>query len=171
MMYRIGLGYDSHPFVHERTLKLGGLEIPFALGLGGHSDADVVLHALTDAILGAVGQGDIGEQFPDSDPAYHNADSGQFVRQAVAMAAQRGYRVANCDVTVLAEKPSLREHKPPIRAKIAELLGVKPDAVSIKAKTNEGMGFVGRSEGIAAIAVVMVAVDTTGGNEDGHQVI
>ena len=135
---------------------LGGVAIPFDRGLAGHSDADAVLHAVTDAILGALAAGDIGELFPDSDARWKNADSAVFVRHAVALAREKGYAVANCDVTVLAEQPKLTPHKPAMRQRIAELLDVPVDAVAVKAKTNEQMGFVGRGEGLAAFAVVLL---------------
>jgi len=153
-MFRVGLGYDSHRFAPGRTLVLGQVRIAGCAGLAGHSDADVVLHAVTDAILGAIAAGDIGELFPDTDQKWRDADSGLFVRQAVELAVKQGCRVANCDVTVLAEEPRLGPHNLPMRNNIASLLGVAPEAVSVKAKTNEGMGFVGRREGIAALAVV-----------------
>jgi 2-C-methyl-D-erythritol 2,4-cyclodiphosphate synthase len=135
-------------------MVLGGVPIDSPLGLLGHSDADAVLHALTDAVLGAIGADDIGELFPDTDPQWKGADSKRFLRAAVAMAADRGWQVANADVTVLAEQPKLKAYKPAMRKSIAELLGVPTDAVAVKAKTNEQMGAIGRSEGLAAMAVV-----------------
>jgi 2-C-methyl-D-erythritol 2,4-cyclodiphosphate synthase len=139
--------------VPGRALTLGGVKIDHPLGLAGHSDADAVLHAVADAILGASGDADIGELFPDTDPRWADADSAQFVRRAVELAAAKGLAVGNCDVTILAEEPRLGPHKSQMRARIAELLGVTADAVSIKAKTGEGMGAIGRGEGIAALAV------------------
>ena len=133
---------------------LGGVCIEHNCGLAGHSDADAVLHALTDAILGAIGAGDIGEHFPDNDPAWSGAASAQFVRHALALAADKGYRVVNCDITVITEQPKLAPHKARMKQTIADLLGVAADAVSVKAKTNEGMGWIGSGEGLAAIAVV-----------------
>ena len=156
-MLRVGLGYDSHRFSSDRALVLGGVRISETGGLCGHSDADVVLHAVTDAVLGAVAAGDIGELFSDSDPKWKDAPSGQFLKKAVSIALKNGYNVINCDVTVLTEKPSLQPYKQQMRGDIAGLLGTDPEAVSVKAKTNEGMGFVGRGEGIAAIAVVLLA--------------
>lgn len=153
-MPRIGLGYDSHRFAAGRPLVLGGVRIEHEQGLAGHSDADAALHALTDALLGALAAGDIGERFPDTDPRWAGADSATFVRQAVELARRQGWRVENADVTVLAERPKLSAHKPAMRERIAALLGVGAEAVSVKAKTNERMGFVGREEGIAALAVV-----------------
>jgi len=158
-MYKIGLGYDSHRFEPAAALVLGGIRIEHQCGLAGHSDADAVLHALTDAILGALAAGDIGECFPDNDPRWRDADSSRFVEFAVELAGRQGYRVQNCDVVILAEEPRLGPHKPQMQARIAELLGVAQDAVSVKAKTNEKMGFIGRREGIAAMAVVMLLRD------------
>jgi 2-C-methyl-D-erythritol 2,4-cyclodiphosphate synthase len=155
-MFHVGLGYDSHRFDPKRPLVLGGVRIDGAPGLAGHSDADAVLHAVTDAILGAAGLGDIGEQFPDTDPAYAGADSRVLLAKARDLAAGRGWRCVNCDVTVLAERPRLSGVKPAMAAAIAGLLGLGADAVSVKAKTNEGMGAIGRGEGIAVLAVVLM---------------
>ena len=155
-MPRIGFGYDSHRFTADRPLVLGGVRIQDRGGLSGHSDADAVLHALTDAILGAIGSGDIGEHFPDSDPQWANADSSQFILHAVSLAKKAGYRVENCDVTVLAEEPKLSSYKHAMKGRIAELLETDPAAVSVKAKTNEKMGFVGRGEGIAVMAAILL---------------
>ena len=158
-MHRIGLGYDSHRLAPGRALILGGVRIDHPLGLAGHSDADAVLHAVTDAILGACGSGDIGEQFSDTDPRWAGADSAIFLRHAVEMAGTKGWSVGNCDVTILAEEPKLGPYKPRMRARLAELLGVSADAVAVKAKTNEGMGAIGRGEGIAVLAAVMLVAD------------
>jgi 2-C-methyl-D-erythritol 4-phosphate cytidylyltransferase/2-C-methyl-D-erythritol 2,4-cyclodiphosphate synthase len=155
-MFRIGFGYDSHRFAAGRRLVLCGVEVPSEQGLAGHSDADAALHAVTDAILGAVGAGDIGEHFPDTDPRWAGADSGAFISCAIDLAGRDGWRVANCDLTILTEAPKLREHKPAMRRRLAELLRVEAGAVSVKAKTNEKMGFVGRGEGLAALAAVML---------------
>ncbi|MGB2819426.1 MAG: 2-C-methyl-D-erythritol 2,4-cyclodiphosphate synthase [Phycisphaerae bacterium] len=155
-MLRIGLGYDSHRLTPGRPLVLGGVHIEHEQGLAGHSDADAVLHAVTDAILGALAAGDIGDVFPDSDPRWADADSAVFVAEAMRLAAERGCKVANCDVTVLAEAPRLGPHKRRMAERIAELLGAAPEAVSVKAKTNERMGAIGRQEGVAAIAVVLL---------------
>jgi len=155
-MFRIGQGYDSHRFVDGRPLMLGGVQIDHPQGLAGHSDGDAMLHALTDAILGAIGAGDIGEQFPDTDPQYAGADSAAFVAKALAMAKEKGFGVVNCDLTVIAESPRLGPHKDAIRRRVAELLGVGPHVVSVKAKSNEGMGFIGRGEGLAAMAAVLL---------------
>ena len=155
-MQRIGFGYDSHRFAAGRALMLGGVEIPHDHGLDGHSDADAVLHAITDAILGALAAGDIGELFPDTDPQWKDADSSVFVKHAAAMAREQGLVVGNCDVTVLAERPKLSQHKLAMRRRIAELLGIEPEAVSVKAKTAEGMGQIGSGEGLAVMAVAML---------------
>ena len=135
---------------------LGGVEIARDIGLAGHSDGDAVLHAVTDAILGAIAGGDIGEIFPDSDPQWVGAESSIFIRQAVKLAGDAGYVVGNCDVTVITESPRLTPHKPAMRKRIAELLQVGQDAVSVKAKTNEKMGFIGRGEGVAVLAMVVL---------------
>ncbi len=156
-MERIGIGYDSHRFEPGRPLILGGVRIEHDRGLAGHSDADAVLHAVTDAVLGALAAGDIGERFPDSDPQWAGADSAAFLADAVRLADQRRCRVANCDIVVLAESPRLGPHKQAMASRIADLLRCPPANVSVKAKSNEQMGFVGRAEGIAAMAVVLLA--------------
>jgi 2-C-methyl-D-erythritol 2,4-cyclodiphosphate synthase len=154
-MQRVGFGFDSHRFAaDDRPLVLGSLHLEGEMGLAAHSDGDVVLHALTDAILGALAAGDIGEHFPDSDPQWENADSAIFLKHAVALAADTGLAVGNCDVTVIAEKPNLSVHKKPMAGAIAALLAVSPEQVSVKAKTAEGMGLIGRGEGIACFAIV-----------------
>jgi 2-C-methyl-D-erythritol 2,4-cyclodiphosphate synthase len=153
---RVGLGYDSHRFASGRPLVLGGVRVEHSSGLAGHSDADAVLHAVTDAILGAIGAGDIGEQFPDRDPRWRGADSAVFLRRAVDLARQAGLRVGNCDVTILCEAPRLSAYKAAMKARIAELLEVRPDRVCVKAKTNEGLGWIGRGEGMAALAVALL---------------
>jgi len=155
-MFRIGLGYDSHRFVAGRPLVLGGVRIDHDCGLAGHSDSDAVLHAITDAVLGAIAAGDIGELFPDTDPQWAEAASSVFVTEAVRRACEQGYRVVNCDVTVLAEAPKLAPYKRRMAERIAELLGVEPEAVGVKAKTNEQMGAIGRGEGIATMAAVLL---------------
>lgn len=155
-MFRIGLGYDSHRFAPGRPLILGGVRVEHDRGLAGHSEGDAVLHAITDAILGALAAGDIGERFPDTDPKWAGADSSVFLADAVALAAGRGYTVANCDVTILAEAPKLGPYKKRMAARIAQLLGVAVDAVAVKAKTNEQMGPIGRGEGIATMAAVLL---------------
>ena len=155
-MNRIGFGYDSHRFEDGRPLVLGGVAIDHPQGLTGHSDGDAVLHAVTDAILGAIAAGDIGEHFPNTDPAYANADSCRFVRRAVELAAERGYGVVNCDITVIAETPKLSPHKLAMREAIAALLQVDVTDVAVKAKTSEQMGAIGRGEGLAAMAAALL---------------
>jgi len=152
-MTRTGIGYDSHRFVEGRPLVLGGQTIPHTHGLAGHSDADAVAHALTDAILGAAAAGDIGTHFPDTDPRWKGADSLGLLRSARELVASRGLRVAQVDVTVILERPRLGPHIPAMRTALAEALGLAIECVSVKAKTNEGMGFIGRGEGIATMAV------------------
>lgn len=155
-MFRIGFGYDSHRFAPGRRLVLGGVEIPCAEGLLGHSDADVLLHALADAIFGAVGEGDIGQHFPDTDPANKDMSSSIIVERAVEIAAAKGYRVGNADATVILERPKIGPYRNLIAQRIAHLLNLRPEEVSIKAKTNEGMGLVGEGKGAAAFAVVSI---------------
>lgn len=164
-MYKVGFGYDSHRWGAGRPLVLGGVRIDSPRGLAGHSDADAVLHALTDAVLGAIAAGDIGELFPDTDPRWARADSGPFLTHAVTLARQKGYSPAQADVTVLAEAPRLAPYRAQMRARIAQLMGLAVGDVSVKAKTNEQMGFIGRGEGLAAMAVVVltdeIAPDTS----------
>lgn len=152
-MTRIGIGYDSHRFAAGRPLILGGQRIPHDMGLDGHSDADAVAHAVTDAILGAAAAGDIGALFPDTDPRWKDADSMALLRQARVVVEARGYRVAQADVTVITEAPRLAAHTPAMAGALADALGVAPGDVGVKAKTNERMGFIGRGEGLAVIAV------------------
>ncbi len=154
--FRIGQGYDIHPLTTGRRLVLGGVTIPHARGLAGHSDADAVLHAVTDALLGALGAGDIGRHFSDRDPRHEGRPSREFVLETMAMVRARGWRVGNVDVTVHAEAPRLAPHLDAMRATIAELLGVAPDAANVKATRGEGLGAIGRAEGIAAQAVVLL---------------
>jgi 2-C-methyl-D-erythritol 2,4-cyclodiphosphate synthase len=153
---RIGHGYDSHRFAEGRRLVLGGIDIPSDRGLTGHSDADAVAHALTDALLGASGLGDIGQHFPPSDPAWKDADSMELMAKVMHLLEARNYQVVNADVTVVAEAPRIGPHAAAMRARVAEVLGVSPDNVSIKGKTNETMGWIGRGEGIAVFAVVAI---------------
>ncbi|MGH2531873.1 MAG: 2-C-methyl-D-erythritol 2,4-cyclodiphosphate synthase [Thermomicrobiales bacterium] len=153
MTYRSGIGYDAHRFAEGRALVLGGVRIPHSRGLAGHSDADVLLHAIADAILGAAALGDIGQHFPPSDPAFKDAESRDLLARVRALVAARGFAVVNVDATVIAEAPRIGPHVPAMRRVIAEALGIAEDAVGVKATTNEGMGFVGREEGIAALAV------------------
>lgn len=153
-MTRVGIGYDSHRFQEGRPLVLGGVRIPHPRGLAGHSDADAVAHALTDAILGAAAAGDIGQHFPDSDPRWKDADSMELLGSAHDLVRNRGYVLGQADLTIIAEQPKLGPHLTAMAAKLADRLGARAGLVSIKAKTNEGMGFIGRGEGIAVIAVV-----------------
>lgn len=152
-MIRVGIGYDSHRFVDGRPLVLGGVMIPHQQGLKGHSDADAVAHALTDAILGAAAAGDIGLLFPDTDPRWKDANSMDLLRTAHELVQKQGYALAQADLTIITEQPKLGPHLRAMAARLAEQLGARPGSVSLKAKTNEGMGFVGRGEGIAVIAV------------------
>ena len=154
---RIGQGYDVHRFRADRPLRLCGVELTGEVGLAGHSDADVALHALTDAILGALAAGDLGELFPPSDERWQNADSSLFLGRALELAADRGLAVVNCDLTIVGERPRIGPHRPRLRQHLAELLDVEIEAVSVKATTTEGLGFEGRREGLAALAVVLLA--------------
>ena len=156
MSFRIGQGYDVHPLVEGRRLILGGEEIPFDLGLAGFSDADVVLHALGDALLGALGQGDIGSHFPPGDSRWQDADSAELLRLVVEKVRQAGYRVVNCDITVIAEAPKLAPYSAQIRQRISQILETSVANVSLKATTHEGLGTLGRGEGIAALAVALL---------------
>lgn len=156
MKVRTGFGYDSHRLVEGRPFVLGGIEIPHDKGGLGHSDADVLLHAICDALLGAVALGDIGLHFPDTDAAWKDADSRKLLAHVVNLLREKGWTVGNMDCTVVLEKPKLRPHVDAMRAAIAELLDTELDAVSVKASTNEKMGFVGREEGVCAYAIVLV---------------
>ena len=150
---RVGIGYDSHRFAQGRPLILGGVVIPSEVGLLGHSDADAICHAVTDAILGAAGLGDIGEMFPDTDAANNGRDSIAMLEAAVKRIATAGYGVHQVDVSVVAETPRLTPHREKIRARLASALGIESASVSVKGKSNEGMGWIGRKEGLACIAV------------------
>ncbi len=156
---RVGIGYDSHRLEAGRPLLLGGVRIEHPRGLVGHSDADVVLHALTDALLGAAGMGDIGDAYPDNDPAYRACDSKIFVQETVARLNRAGWRTVNVDVTILAQEPKLGPVKAQIRSQLAELLQIDASAVNVKAKTGEGVGTIGRSEIIACQAAVLIAAN------------
>jgi 2-C-methyl-D-erythritol 2,4-cyclodiphosphate synthase len=153
---RIGHGYDSHAFAEGRKLILGGVEIPHDRGLAGHSDADAVAHAVTDALLGAAGLGDIGRHFPPSDPQWKDADSIQLLARVVRLLEGRNFQVVNVDVTVVAEAPRIGPHAPAMQARLSAVLGIAPDHISIKGKSNEGLGWIGRGEGIAAFAVALI---------------
>ncbi len=152
--FRIGFGYDVHPLIPDRDLMIGGVHVPFHKGALGHSDADVLLHALTDALLGAAGAGDIGTNFPDTDPAYKNLSSRFFMEEAMRMINDKGFRVNNVDATVVLQEPKLTPFIAEIRSVISSLLAVAKDDVSVKATTNEHLGYIGNGEGIAAFAVV-----------------
>ena len=156
MKLRIGQGYDVHRLVAGRKLVRGGEEIPFAVGLDGHSDADVLLHALGDALLGAASLGDLGRHFPPSDERWRGASSVDLLARIVALVQESGYRVVNCDLTLVAEAPKLSPYRERIIARIARILGIEENAVGLKATTNEGLGAIGRGEGMAAFAVVLL---------------
>lgn len=154
--WRVGLGYDIHPLVEGRRLILGGIDIPFERGLAGHSDADVLIHSLCDAVLGAAALGDLGRHFPDSDPRYKDVSSCELLRIVVGMLSGRGFRIENVDVTIVAERPRLSPFIEAMRNRLAEILNIAPDQVSIKAKTHEGLDAIGRGEAIAAYAICLV---------------
>ncbi|MGQ0562556.1 MAG: 2-C-methyl-D-erythritol 2,4-cyclodiphosphate synthase [Gemmatimonadota bacterium] len=154
---RIGIGYDSHKFAAGRPLILGGITVPFEQGLQGHSDADAVCHAITDAMLGAAALGDIGTHFPPSDQRWKNADSTELLRLAKLLLEERGYQVVNVDVTVICEAPKIGPHVQAMRERLGAVLGIGAHHVSVKGKSNEGMGWVGRGEGIATMATVLIA--------------
>lgn len=156
---RVGLGYDVHAFAAGRRLRLGGVEIPFPRGLAGHSDADVLLHALGDALLGAAGLGDLGDHFPPTEERWRDADSLDLLARIVALIRAAGWQLVNCDLAVIAEAPRLAPHRAAMQERIAAVLGVDAACVGIKATTNERLGFVGREEGIAALATVLLAGD------------
>jgi 2-C-methyl-D-erythritol 2,4-cyclodiphosphate synthase len=156
--FRCGIGYDAHRLVSGRKLILGGVKIPHPRGLEGHSDADVLSHAIADAMLGALGAGDIGKHFPNTEESIRGISSIEILRHVATIAAQKNARVVNVDATVLAETPKISPHIAAMQEKIANALGVKANAISIKATTNEGLGAIGRSEGMAAIAVASVEV-------------
>lgn len=156
MSLRIGHGYDIHRLVTGRPLILGGEEIPFERGLAGHSDADVLLHALGDALLGACALGDLGAHFPPGEERWRGADSADLLRRVVDLARQAGWRPVSCDLTLVAEAPRLAPHRDSIRIRVASILGIAVDCVGLKATTNEGLGPIGRGEGIAAFAVALL---------------
>lgn len=153
---RIGHGYDVHCLVEGRKLILGGVKVPYERGLLGHSDADVLLHAIADAILGALALGDIGKHFPDTDPQFKGADSRKLLRHVMALAGQKGYVLGNVDATIVAQRPKLAPFIPEMRANLAEDLTAEIDRINVKATTTEQLGFAGRGEGIAAYAVVLM---------------
>ncbi len=161
-MQRVGQGFDVHRLVAGRPLRLGGVELPHARGLEGHSDGDCVLHAVCDALLGALGQGDMGTHFPSRDARWHGTESRVFVEAVARLLAGSGYALSNLDVTVIAQEPVLAPHLPAMRAAIAGLVGAPPDAVSVKAKSTDHLGAIGRGEGIAALAVALLVKEAKG---------
>jgi 2-C-methyl-D-erythritol 2,4-cyclodiphosphate synthase len=164
---RVGQGIDVHPFDDSRPLILGGVRISDTGGLAGHSDADAVLHAVTDALLGAAGAGDIGRYFPSTDPRWKDADSALFIREAKRLVAEMDAEIANVDVTIVAEKPKLAPFRDAISAKIARLLDLPAGRVNVKATTTDGLGFTGRGEGICAMAIVALVIDAGGSPIEG----
>ncbi len=155
-MIRIGQGFDVHAFAENRKLILGGIEIPHTKGLLGHSDADVLLHTIADAALGAIAAGDIGKHFPDTDPEFKDADSAKLLQHVYALVKQQGYELGNLDATVIAQAPKLRPYIDTMRARIAELLEADIEQINVKATTTEWLGFTGREEGIACQAVILL---------------
>ena len=153
---RIGLGFDAHPFAEGRSLRLGGVEIPHDRGLSGHSDGDVLLHAVADAVLGASGRGSLGEHFPDGAEEWRGADSSRLLRKVADIARETGSRLGNVDAVVIAETPRLAPHASAIRDRLAEILEVEPGRISVRGTSSNGLGFPGRGEGIAAFAVVLL---------------
>jgi 2-C-methyl-D-erythritol 2,4-cyclodiphosphate synthase len=159
---RIGLGYDAHSLVEGRPLILGGVELEHEKGLLGHSDADVLAHALADAVLGALREGDIGKLFPDTDPAYAGADSVELLAEVGELARKRGWRIADADCVLVLERPKVSPYRDQMRANLAKALGVSVDCIGLKATTTEGLGFEGRQEGVAAQAVVLLDRESSG---------
>ena len=155
-MIRIGQGFDVHEWADNRPCIIGGIEIPFERGLIGHSDADVLLHTITDACLGAIGEGDIGRHFPDTDPAYKDADSQVLLKEVWKMVKARGYELGNVDCTIIAQAPKMAPYIEEIRSNVAQLLESSVDNVNVKATTTEKLGFTGREEGIASLAVILL---------------
>jgi 2-C-methyl-D-erythritol 2,4-cyclodiphosphate synthase len=153
---RVGFGYDVHAFVSGRPLILGGIRIPYLFGLMGHSDADVLVHAICDALLGAVAEGDIGRHFPDTDPQYRDIKSTILLKKVLAKVREKGFRPINVDATIVAQKPKLSDSIPRMVKEVADVLEIEPERVNVKATTTEGLGFTGREEGIAAYAAVLV---------------
>lgn len=155
-MFRIGQGFDVHEFAEGRPLIMGGITIPHDKGLIGHSDADVLLHTVTDAALGAIGEGDIGRHFPDTDPEFKDADSAKLLSYIWRIVEERGYKLGNIDCTIMAQQPKMAPHIHAMRTRIAELLHAEPSQVNVKATTTEKLGFVGRQEGIATMATILL---------------
>jgi len=160
---RVGQGFDAHRLAPGRSLRLGGVAIPHDRGLVGHSDGDVLLHAIARALLGALGAGDLGVHFPSSDARWRGAESGAFVREAVRLAREKGFALANLDATLIAEAPRLAPHQQAMRASVAALLGAPVEAVNLQITSTDGLGAIGRGEGIAAQAVVLLATTVAGG--------
>ena len=156
---RVGFGYDVHPLVEGRPLILGGIKIPYLYGLQGHSDADVLLHAISDALLGAIAEGDIGTHFPDTDPQYKNIRSTILLKKVMTRMREKGFHILNIDATILAQRPKLSDHIPRMVKEIADVLEIETGRVNVKATTSEGLGFAGRGEGISAYAVALVEED------------
>jgi 2-C-methyl-D-erythritol 2,4-cyclodiphosphate synthase len=156
---RVGFGYDVHPFVSARPLVLGGIKVPYLFGLKGHSDADVLIHAICDALLGAIAEGDIGRHFPDTDPQYREIKSTILLKRVMDKVKGKGFSPINVDATIVAQKPKLSEFIPRMVKEIADVLGIEAERVNVKATTTEGLGFTGREEGIAAYAVALVEED------------
>jgi 2-C-methyl-D-erythritol 2,4-cyclodiphosphate synthase len=156
---RVGSGYDVHPFVSGRPLVLGGIKVPYLFGLKGHSDADVLIHAICDALLGAIAEGDIGRHFPDTDPQYREIKSTILLKRVMDKVKGKGFSPINVDATIVAQKPKLSEFIPRMVKEIADVLGIEAERVNVKATTTEGLGFTGREEGIAAYAVALVEED------------
>jgi 2-C-methyl-D-erythritol 2,4-cyclodiphosphate synthase len=156
---RVGFGYDVHPLVENLPLILGGIKIPYLYGLQGHSDADVLVHAISDALLGAIAEGDIGRHFPDTDPQYKNIQSTLLLRRVMIRVRERGFHILNIDATILAQRPRLADHIPRMVKEIADVLEIEAGKINVKATTSEGLGFAGRGEGISAYAVTLVAED------------
>jgi len=159
---RIGIGFDVHQWAAGRRCIIGGVDIPYEMGLLGHSDADVLYHAVADAVLGAIGEGDIGHHFPDTDPRYKDMDSGRLLAQVWAMAKGRGYRIGNLDATIIAQAPKMAPYLPAMRDNLARILEADVSQVNLKATTTERLGFVGRKEGVAAQAVVLLLQEEDG---------
>jgi 2-C-methyl-D-erythritol 2,4-cyclodiphosphate synthase len=156
---RVGFGYDVHPLVKGRPMILGGVQIPYLYGLQGHSDADVLIHALSDALLGAISEGDIGRHFPDTDPQYKNIRSTILLKKVMTRMREKGFHILNIDATILAQKPKLSDHIPRMVKEISDTLEIETGRVNVKATTSEGLGFAGREEGIAAYAIALVEED------------
>ncbi|MDO8663025.1 MAG: 2-C-methyl-D-erythritol 2,4-cyclodiphosphate synthase [Candidatus Omnitrophota bacterium] len=156
METRVGLGYDLHRLVGERKLIIGGVEIPYIKGLFGYSDADVLIHAICDALLGAISAGDIGELFPDTDPRYQGISSAELLKIILGLVGKKGYEIVNLDTIIIAEEPKMSPFKSRIQENLSKIMNINKDRVSIKAKTNEGLGEIGRKEGIACFATVLI---------------